>query len=1293
MAIEKLNDGNYGYWSQKMRFFLIREGLWSVVNNAAIAEAEDQAENAEKALASICLHIDDSQLVHVENAESGRAAWLALRQYHQRDTAGHKMQLLSRLFEAKMSYGESMQAHLNKMTELLSQLNAINAGIDDVIAVCVILRSVTSEYQSLVSSIQTWSDDRLTLVNVKGQLIEEYERLKDCQGVETAFAVTMGGRPRKRNRDHVGPCFYCNGPHFKRECTLLKLNREANNMNNVNNNNEGNINKQSARMARMGNWDYSWCFDSGASSHMCNDLNLFTSFSDYDTKEVYVANGSSVDSKGVGTVKLEIFVDNGEVMNLTINNVLFVPELDENLISVSKLTKGGFSILFQDNECFLMKGCDKVLIAEYSDGLYKVKVKRKEQVKSVVENKSHCVHEWHKILAHRNLSDILEMGRHGLGIKKCSCEIVCEPCIKGKLSRKPFKLSKHPTKHVLDCIVSDLGGPLPVESIGRALYYITFTDLYSGYCEVYPMRSKAETPNVVRRYIEKVKNLTGKKPKIFRSDRGTEYLNNELQSYLADEGIKFECTTGYSPQQNGTAERQNRTLIEATRTVLGDSGLPKRFWAEAIKYVAFSNNRLMNKKLKKTPLELFFEKKPNYSDMHEFGTEVYVKVPDEKRRKLDVKAVKGIYVGHDEASKGYRIADPKSHKITVSRDVVFLNRKASKDFNADNLIQIDIGAIKNEPQEDELENGSDSDDSGDTDGDSTSHSEQEEGEEEEEEFFDASEEDSSPPPPPPPQFRRSSRSNFGQRPRRFDDYHVYKVNENDDFEPKTYQEAISCRDSNLWISAMQEELNSIDENETWEETVLPAGRKAVGSKWVFKIKRDENDLAPRYKARLVAQGFSQKYGTDYDEVFAPVARPETFRILLTVASMRNYEVRHFDFKTAFLNGSLKEEIYLRPPQGFPNEGKVYRLRKSLYGLKQAAKVWNDTIHGALIKCGCIQSQRDKCLYTVKRGDSRAFMIIHVDDLLVATNDQSLLKFIIAKLESNFQLKDLGKARHYLGIDIARTNDGSFSLSQEKYIDKILEVSGQLDAKDSKYPLDPGYYKLENEDFLSNNEKYRKLIGMLLYLCTNTRPDISAPVSILSQKVSKPTTTDLNEVNRIIRYLKYTKRFKLQLGGSGNELLVYSDANWGENRIDRKSNSGFVVLLNKGLISWCCRKQNLVTLSSSEAEYVALNETAKELTWLECLIGDFEVRVDKPITILTDSQSCMAMIKDSKLSCRTKHIDIRFHYVKEKVEHGDIRLQYVCTEENVADLLTKPLGAGRISKLRKMIGVQQIEEEC
>lgn len=708
-SFEKLNNQNYMNWALRMRMFLIKEGLWSVVSNIEVAENVENQEDGQKALAFICLNIEDNQLGHVENAVDGRDAWNVLRTYHQRNTVGNKIRLLSRLFRTHMVSSESMEDHLSKMTQILSELTAIGAGIDEPVAVCAIIRSVIEEYESLVTAIEAWEDERLTIGNVKAKLLEEFDRKKERQETETAFVVTVGDRPplaKRMKRKPYFECYFCGKPdHLKRDCEVYKIHLKEK---------QDKENKDSARMARFNSWYSDWCFDSGASCHMCNQVDKFENFSETERKEILLADGGSVISQGKGTVKLRIMIEGNRSVNVTISDVLFVPELDENLISVSKMTNKEFDVLFSGKQCFLIKGNERFLVAEFHNGLYRVLSQPCEQSRTVVERRAHCIHQWHRIFAHRNLSDISMMGRQGLAIRKCQCEFNCEPCLKGKMSRKPFYQSKNRATKILQCVATDLGGPLQVKSLGQSLYYITFTDLFSGYCEVVPIKSKDKATIMVKRYIEKMKNMTGKTVKIFRSDRGTEYMNKNLQDYLADQGIKFQCTTGYAPEQNGVAERQNRTLMEAARTILADSGLPKTYWAEAVKYVAFVNNRIINKRNGKTPLELMFGVKANYDDMYSFGSEVYVHVPKQKRRKLDDKAKRGIYVGHDELSKGYRIADPKSHKISVSRDVIFMKGKLLIPNN--NLIDFNFKQKnKDDDDDDEDDDGWETEDSEDDD--------------------------------------------------------------------------------------------------------------------------------------------------------------------------------------------------------------------------------------------------------------------------------------------------------------------------------------------------------------------------------------------------------------------------------------------------------------------------------------------------------------------------------------------------------------------------------------------------
>jgi hypothetical protein len=416
-------------------------------------------------------------------------------------------------------------------------------------------------------------------------------------------------------------------------------------------------------------------------------------------------------------------------------------------------------------------------------------------------------------------------------------------------------------------------------------------------------------------------------------------------------------------------------------------------------------------------------------------------------------------------------------------------------------------------------------------------------------------------------------------------------------------------------------------------------------------------------------------------------------MFLSAAAHKKMFVRQFDVKSAFLNGRLHEEIYMRQPPGYnQEENKVCKLIKSLYGLKQAAKVWNDTVSAILLKIGFRKSEHDKCLYVLESDNVQMYLIIHVDDMLIACTDLASIRTVERLINGSFEVKDLGNVKTFLSIEVERDMDGNFSVHQSSYIEKIISAAGQEDSKISKIPMDEGYYKLKSEDYLPDNIKYRQLIGMLLYVCTNTRPDVSASVCILSQKVEKPTTLDMNEVVRIIRYLKGTRDYRLKLSGSRfEEMVMYSDANWAEDRTERKSNNGHVCFFNGGTISWSSRKQECVALSSCEAEYIALSEAVKEVIWLRRMLMEFGYSMDSPTVVKADNQSAIKLVDRERFSNTTKHIDTRYHFIKEFKRLGEISLEYVCTEENVADMLTKPLGRVKLTKLRQLSRIVEEKE--
>lgn len=883
---------------------------------------------------------------------------------------------------------------------------------------------------------------------------------------------------------------------------------------------------------------------------------------------------------------------------------------------------------------------------------------------------------WHKRFGHRDPEAVKQLANNGLAVElkitDCGIRTTCKACIKGKMARKSFpKKSESRTSSILDLIHTDLCGPMQTQTPGKKRYVLTIIDDYSRYTEVFLLRSKDETPDYIKDYIQKVKTQFNKRPKFIRSDRGKEYINAKLKTFLKQEGIQVQYTAAYSPQQNGVAERKNRSLIEMARCMIIDAEMPNKYWGEAVVTANYLQNRLPTKATERTPYELWFTKKPNVNLLRIFGCTAFAHIPKEQRRKLDVKAKELRFVGYAENSKAYRLLHVTTDRIIISRDVIFIEDiedgfEITKDEDEVqvSLHKAPLKEIKEEPTVEEPANS------------------EELTEKPKEKIQDKNAN----------ALRRSDRKNKGVPPQRYEETAKLAMELQD---PRNFQEAMSRMDRDKWKAAMDDEINSLNINNTWELTELTDDRKPIGCKWVFKIKQDAIGNPSRYKARLVAQGFSQKYGTDYDEVFAPVIRPTTFRTLLVIAGRENLIVKHVDAKTAFLNGELNEIIYMKQPIGYevPNKGHmVCKLNKSLYGLKQAAKVWNDKIHKVLEEYGFKQSETDPCLYTKVIDDVWIYLIIYVDDIIIGSKEEKLINDVIDMLRRSFDIVNLGNLSNYLGMSIERDDKGIFYLSQPKYIKRIIDSVGLHEAKISSYPLDPGYENIENsEDVMEDSTKYQKLIGELLYVAVHSRPDIAATVSILSQRIKCAKDLDWTEAKRTVRYLKGTIEWKLKLGNDTEQheesLIGYADANWAQNKRDRKSNSGFIFILNGGTISWACRKQTCVALSTTEAEYIALAEACQEGIWIGRLLEELRMMSTTPLKIYEDNQSCLKLLCAKGFNNRTKHIDTKYHFVKELKERSAMDFVYCQTSDMIADMLTKPLHGVRLKKLAELSGLK------
>ncbi|MFS7974794.1 putative RNA-directed DNA polymerase [Helianthus anomalus] len=479
-------------------------------------------------------------------------------------------------------------------------------------------------------------------------------------------------------------------------------------------------------------------------------------------------------------------------------------------------------------------------------------------------------------------------------------------------------------------------------------------------------------------------------------------------------------------------------------------------------------------------------------------------------------------------------------------------------------------------------------------------------------------------------------------------------------DPTTFQEAVGKPE---WEQAMVNELQAIEKHDTWELTTLPAGKNVVGLKWLFKTKLGADGKIMKHKARLVVKGYSQQHGIDYQETFAPVARFETIRVVISVAAQRGWNLHQLDVKTAFLNGNLSEEIYVSQPEGFEevgNEDKVYRLKKALYGLKQAPRAWYSRIDGYFIKNGYERSINEPTLYVKKVDGEIIYVCLYVDDIIYTSSSLKLVKEFKRCMEHEFEMSDMGLLKLFLGLEVKQTDKGVF-LSQENYAKGIVSKFGMEGCKVEDTPMNVNEKLMQDDKADKANEViFRSLVGSLIYL-THTRPDLAYSVSLISRFMQNPSKLHLGAAKRIVKYVAGTTGYGIWYErGVPINLIGYTDSDWASSVDDRKSVSANVFSLGSGAVTWSSKKQSTVALSSTEAEYVASSAATSQAIWLRRILEDLGVPQEAPTVILCDNHSAINLSRNPVLHGRTKHIEIKHHYIRDMVAQQRISLEYCRT---------------------------------
>ncbi|GJQ98415.1 putative ribonuclease H-like domain-containing protein [Tanacetum coccineum] len=896
----------------------------------------------------------------------------------------------------------------------------------------------------------------------------------------------------------------------------------------------------------------------------------------------------------------------------------------------------------------------------------------------------------------------------------------------------------------------------PKHMVPRAVLMKTGLKTVNNARPVNTVRTKDETSEILKNFIKEIENLVDKKVKIIRSDNGTEFKNHVMDEFCREKGIKREYSVARTPQQNGVAERKNRTLIEAARTMLADSKLPTTFWAEAVSTACYVQNRvLVVKPHNKTPYELFKGIKPAIGFMKPFGCHVTILNTLDKLGKFDGKSDEGFFVGYSLSSKAFRVYNIRTRKVQENLHVGFLENKPMLEgngpkwlFDLDSLTQsmnyvpVVAGTFSNVSAG--IQGGSESSISSQQDQDcifmpiwkdasyfddasiksvDDAQIQDQDGTHDDCSFQDNGIDDQQV-NTASPQVNTGSREVSTAAPEvntatpeglmgpipttedtQVEDQEIELGNISPSYEvsstPHTrihkdhpIDHVIGDVESSVQTRRMTTSyselgfLGAIYEGKTHQDlhTCLfacflsqeepkrvskalsdPAWVEATGGKIVI-----------RNKERLVAQGHTQEEGIDYDEVFAPVARIEAIRIFLAYASYMGFTVYQMDVKSAFLYGQIEEEVYVCQPPGFEDPDhpdKVYKVVKALYGLHQAPRAWYDTLATYLLSNGFQRGQIDQTLFIKSQQGHILLVQIYVDDIIFGSTKKELCEEFEKLMKDKFQMSSMGELTFFLGLQVQQRKKGIF-ISQDKYVHEILKKFNYTDVKSASTPTDLEKPLVKDADADDVDEHlYRSMIGSLMYL-TASRPDIMFAVCACARFQVSPKTSHLLAVKRIFRYLKGKPSLGLWYSkDSPLELVAYTDSDYAGATLDRKSTTGGCQFLGNRLISWQCKKQTVVATSTTEAEYVAAASCCGQVLWIQNQLLDYGYNFMNTV-IYIDNTSTICIIENPVQHSKTKHIEIRHHFIRDCNTKKLIQMAKIDTQLNVADLLTKGFDAGR-----------------
>ena len=1104
-----------------------------------------------------------------------------------------------------------------------------------------------------------------------------------------------------------------------------------------------------------------WVVDSGASVHCIGDPSMLTTVYDkHPPVHIKVANNQIVTAHAVGTAVVTMVDTQGKSHSITLHNVVYHPSFHTNLMSVRRL--------WRDNRIGAKFMSRNILKCKHTGAKFNINYDSQYKMETVSVASVSLMAQIDDEILHRRFGHCSSSRLRTL--KECSVNFPnhkatnhahdpndCDACQAGGMRRKSFHPRRTPFTYFGQRLSSDLCGPFP-KSVDGYRYLLNIVDGHTNHLYIYLLRSKSseEVRAAFDQFLRENKPyLPTDKPITWHTDNGGEFMSRELEAFCDEFAVKRSFSVPYAPPQNSHAERMWGIILRTIRISMAESGVHESFWSYAARHACMLHNILPSSSLqgRMTPYQAKFGMPPDVSKVRVWGCTVWYFLPEHERAsKISPRAVPAVHLGCDEKRNGHLIYIPYLNRITTGYHLAFQERKFLK-FTAEGIVNMprNVRPLR-EVERSYRERRDDHDHNAPHD---HNHDHDVQQPRAPPGSIDMSDEDAHEPSPRCSDSKCTYRKHSPDEPHSYEDFPARNRGRNtprhasdhanaelimliedvsgqaltvrtedlltDITTPDTYEQAIKSRHAERWKESMIKEITDLTKHGTWElvsRSKMPKSHRVIKSKWVYKIKLKSTGEIERFKSRFVACGYSQVKGVDYTHSFSATMRATSFRLLMALAAGEKMKLEHFDVTSAFTQADIDADIYVEPPKGFEAKDKhgnpmVLKLRKALYGTKQASRQWSIALRDHLVKkMGFANSIHDPCLYSKTDNKSRKIIVgVYVDDIILAYNgDKEVLTWFTKEFKAGFRASHLGPLSWFLGVSVRQGSDYKITLDQFLYIDKLMErfvPTNPGSVIKHAMPCNPITFqqlstaKDDKERDKASRLPYLQLVGSLLYLSTMTRPDIAYHMSVLCSLMHDPSPAAYYAAIDLLLYVRNTKHLTLHFTGSMQPpasidsalhpsistcggLVAYSDASWRRPNKLGYSMFGFVVYFYGAPVSFAAKNLKIIAMSSAEAEYAAAAYACKEIVFVRNVLSDLGFNITKPTVLAVDNKAAIQIAENAGVTGRNKHFSDTIHYFRHLVDHRVITPTYVPTTAQRADGFTKALGKGAFREWQRFL---------